>query len=192
VSALAFSTPIYSTKLEKWENVQKSIKQHIDEMNFEMIPEWGQTHYLSPNNFKSDVIEKYHLGTLCGEIDHHLRLYCSELNFNPRDANCTSYELKSWFTKFEKGNYAHVHNHPGSDISGCYYFKTNSKDGNIFFQSPNPYLNTTRCYMSLGNTINYTPEEGTLLLFPSWLNHGVKTNTTDDTRISLSFNVFFK
>ncbi len=27
---------------------------------------------------------------------------------------------------------------------------------------------------------------------PGWLKHGVKTNTEDNTRISLAFNIFFK
>ena len=32
------------------------------------------------------------------------------------------------------------------------------------------------------------PEKGKLVLFPSWIYHGVRPNDTDDTRISLSFN----
>jgi ectoine hydroxylase-related dioxygenase (phytanoyl-CoA dioxygenase family) len=36
------------------------------------------------------------------------------------------------------------------------------------------------------------PEIGDLILFPSHLLHSVDTVTTDETRISLSFNVFFK
>ena len=38
----------------------------------------------------------------------------------------------------------------------------------------------------------YTPKEGKILLFPGWLEHGVKTNLTDNVRMSLSFNVYFK
>ena len=33
---------------------------------------------------------------------------------------------------------------------------------------------------------------GKLLMFPSYLKHGILRNQTTDTRISISFNVFFK
>jgi len=120
-------------------------------------------------------------------IDHHLRVYCSELNFPIRD-----YELNTWFSLFKKGNYAHIHNHGLADISGVYYYKTNGKDGKIFFESPNPHFDTSRCYFWKGYRREYDPEEGHILLFPSWLRHGVETNQTDDVRISLSFNIKFK
>ena len=29
------------------------------------------------------------------------------------------------------------------------------------------------------------------MMFPGWLKHGVYTNTTDNTRISISFNIEF-
>ncbi len=40
------------------------------------------------------------------------------------------------------------------------------------------------------NTFNASvaPEAGKLLMFPSWLEHGVPQNTTDEERISMSFN----
>jgi len=28
-------------------------------------------------------------------------------------------------------------------------------------------------------------------LFPGWLQHGVRTNITNDTKISLSFNIYY-
>ena len=34
-------------------------------------------------------------------------------------------------------------------------------------------------------------ENGTILLFPSWLAHSVDTNRSDEARISVSFNVMF-
>ena len=55
-------------------------------------------------------------------------------------------------------------------------------DGNLFFESPTQW-NTNR--------ITIKPEVGQLLLFPSWLYHGVTNHTTDYPRISLSFNIIF-
>ena len=37
-------------------------------------------------------------------------------------------------------------------------------------------------------TWEVTPEEGKLMIWPSWLLHYVKPNLSDDTRISIAFN----
>ncbi len=34
-------------------------------------------------------------------------------------------------------------------------------------------------------------EEGTMLLFPAWLQHAVDANPSGDLRISISFNLMF-
>jgi ectoine hydroxylase-related dioxygenase (phytanoyl-CoA dioxygenase family) len=36
-----------------------------------------------------------------------------------------------------------------------------------------------------------TVNDGTLLVFPSWLSHSVDTNRSHQTRISISFNIMF-
>ena len=33
------------------------------------------------------------------------------------------------------------------------------------------------------------PEAGTLIIFPSWLEHGVNQNLSDAERVSMSFNI---
>ena len=38
-------------------------------------------------------------------------------------------------------------------------------------------------------TMSYPPKEGRLVLFPSWVSHGVRENHTDEDRISISFNL---
>ena len=101
------------------------------------------------------------------------------------------YELQSWFSKFTPGDYAQIHNHKHVDISGVYYYKTNGDDGDFFFESPNPHLSTSYTFGHLGRRWEYKPKSGKILLFPGWLNHGVKTNETKDERISLSFNIIF-
>jgi branched-chain amino acid transport system ATP-binding protein len=44
---------------------------------------------------------------------------------------------------------------------------------------------------SLLNCINgiYKPQEGKIILFPSWVEHSVLPNMTESTRISVSFNL---
>ena len=77
-------------------------------------------------------------------------------------------------------------------ISGVYYYKTNGDDGDIFFECPVPTIGSSFCYFNnYCNRWIHKPEEGKILLFPSWLKHGISKNETDETRISISFNLYF-
>ena len=183
-----YATPVYSNFAKDYQSLNYHIDKVIDKVDFNYKKEWGATHYISTDFMKRiNIIKKLGLNKIEKEIDTHLRNYCNDLDFTMRD-----YALESWFAKFEKGNYAHIHNHNHADISGAYYYKTNGEDGDFFFESPNPYLSTSKCYTSLSQRWEYKPQEGKILLFPGWLKHGVETNNTDNTRISLAFNICFK
>tara|TARA_B100000131_G_scaffold76325_1_gene72851 strand:- start:1101 stop:1667 length:567 start_codon:yes stop_codon:yes gene_type:complete len=180
-----FSTPIYVARVDNFDKIQQEIEETLKKTDFSMISGWGRTHYLSTTDFNDDIIDK----SLKKEIKKHLFKYKTEISSN---FEYSDYEMISWFTKCGKDNYAHMHNHGASDISGVYYHKTNGEDGNLFFHTPNPFLDTNNFYMHLGNQWEHTPFEGKLLLFPGWLMHGVRENPTDNERISLSFNITFK
>ena len=181
-----FSVPIYTCVIDNLDEVTQEIDGCIDKMKFSMREEWGSTHFLSDINFDEDVIKKYHLNKLWSEIDKNLHTYCNHLNFT-----MTDYYMKSWFSLFKKNNYAHVHDHSGSDISGVFYYKTNGDDGNIVFYNNNPWFKMSRVLVTYDPSWVHKPLVGKLILFPSWLQHGVTTNETDNTRISFSFNINF-
>ncbi len=185
-----FPTPIYYDFVADNDVIRYHIDKIIDRVKFSMKKEWGNTHYLSTDfgpGSNPNVLEEYKLTKLTKEIDRHLGNYCSELNFEKRE-----YSIMSWITKFEKGNYGHVHHHSHVDISGVYYYKTNGDDGDLFFESPNPHLDTSQCYENLSQSWVHKPMEGKIILFPGWIRHGIQTNSTDNIRMSLSFNIKFK
>ena len=184
-----FSTPIYVARVDNFNNIQQNIEKSLKTIDFSMISGWGKTNYLSTNNFQDDIIEKYDIKPLFDEIKRHIELYRKEIGNNSPKLD---FSMTSWFTKCEKDNFAHLHNHGTADISGVYYYKTNGDDGNLYFHTPNPFLDTNDFYMHLGNQWEHKPFDGKLILFPSWLMHGVRANQTNNTRISLSFNVTFK
>ena len=96
----------------------------------------------------------------------------------------------SWFAKFNKGHYAHIHSHGHADIAGVYYFQTNNEDGTIFFEAPSKCMANAKCYRP--PRYEQRAEAGKILFFPGWLEHGVTTNTSDESRISLSFNIWLE
>ena len=120
------------------------------------------------------------------EIDNHVREYCAELEWEFRE-----YWMESWFTRYKKGDYSDVHRHGDSDISGVYFYKTNGHDGDLFFLSPTAPLSIAKCYHQNGLKISHQPQEGKMILFPGWLQHGVNVNNTDNIRMSLAFNIRF-
>jgi uncharacterized protein (TIGR02466 family) len=87
-----------------------------------------------------------------------------------------------------------LHNHPNSILSGVYYLQTPAHCGGITFTDPRSasrMLNPPLTEFNLWTLpkISYKPEAGAMLLFPSWLMHGVETNLSDEARISMSFNI---
>ena len=87
------------------------------------------------------------------------------------------------------------HRHRTSIISGAYYPKCPITSAGLTFKNPlDPYK-----MCELGeketefNAIKTTlpVQEGYLFLFPSWLEHGTNTYTTDE-RCVISFNTWYK
>lgn len=103
----------------------------------------------------------------------------------------------SWANKYNKGGFAKMHNHSPYFVSGCFYVdKVSDDQGNIYFQDPNEALMSTLPqtddFKLSQNTINLSTYTGDLVLFPSWLKHGVHENKTDIPRISIAFDVSYK
>ena len=187
-----YATPVYSSMVVDYQTINYHIDKVMDKLKFYSLDTWGKTHLISIDFTKKssedfNIIKDLRLKKLEKEIDNHVKEYCDEIGFT-----YSKYKMTSWFSKFENGSYAHIHNHGDSDISGVYYYKTNGDDGKFFFESPNDHLSTSRIYKHRGVRWEYIPHCGKIILFPGWLRHGVETNNTDNTRISISFNIKFE
>ena len=51
-----FSTPVYVTQVDKFDSIQEEITSAMETINFEMNPDWGQTHYLSDPTFEEYLL----------------------------------------------------------------------------------------------------------------------------------------
>jgi len=101
---------------------------------------------------------------------------------------------ESWLNSFNKGNYEILHNHYSNFISGVYYVNSNEKCSNFYFEdhieTRKMWSDYYQCYrMDNVQATVYPPIEGRMLLFPSWLIHGVQPNEEEIERISLAFNL---
>ncbi len=90
-----------------------------------------------------------------------------------------------------------THSHPNSYLSGVYYAKAPENCGRIVFRDPRPqtaiiFAKPKRMNDFNVNQIKLAPQEGMLIVFPSWLQHFVQPNQSDEERLSISFNMMFK
>ena len=104
-----------------------------------------------------------------------------------------------WANINPPGGYNRAHTHPNSLWSGVYYVKAPINSGHLKVEDPKPSINISRPRRKQGqlpkhlwNEVHFEPIAGRLIMFPSWLNHCVDTNQSNDIRISVSFNFLQK
>jgi len=184
-----FSTPIYRTLATKIDTlaINNEISSKCKDIQYSKRPDWvSSNHSLSDVSFTDNLIDQYDLQLLKKFIKKHTNAYINSMNGTP-----LKFEIQqSWMTYTKKGEHTVMHNHAKNDIAGVYYYKTNGKDGSIQFLNPNPAYDATIFFTE--HLAVYPPQEGALILFPGWLHHQVTENTTDNVRMSLSFNINLK
>ena len=98
---------------------------------------------------------------------------------------------QSWASVNRCGHYNLEHVHAGSHWS-CAYYVTETYGAPLFFCDPSVRKSMDTSYGFLKNKyfnkIGSGKMPGEVVFFPSWLEHGVAKNSTDNPRISISCN----
>ena len=86
------------------------------------------------------------------------------------------------------------HIHSNNFISGAYYINAPKNSGDIVFYDPRSANEvkspiTKNANKLNSNIFNVTPQEGLLVLFPSYLHHSVNLNKSEEERMVISFNI---
>ena len=87
-----------------------------------------------------------------------------------------------WGHIHEKNMSTTLHNHFDSYVSAVCYVNVPVGSGSIVFR---PRLNQ---YDNSAYASKFEPERGVFYMFPSYLDHFVTTNLSEDLRVSISFN----
>ena len=136
------------------------------------------------DNLKGHLIDK---GILSKDLDTAIGTITTAMRLN-----------SLWINVNGKGHYNVQHNHPLSNFSGVFWIKSPVGSGDKKFRSPN----TFSCYKEMSfytpgfkdqynayTSYNIPPQEGVMLIFPSFLLHSVEENLSDQDRISVAFNL---
>jgi uncharacterized protein (TIGR02466 family) len=99
-----------------------------------------------------------------------------------------------WINVMRRGAVHAPHLHPHSVISGTYYVTAPPGSGAIRFEDPRLAMlmaappKKKEARRENRSFVDVTPKPGLLLLWESWLRHGVEANGAKSPRISVSFN----
>jgi hypothetical protein len=115
--------------------------------------------------------------------------YCSRVSIQ------RSILSNSWFNITEPGGRLELHRHEGSVVSGAFYPKVDGKLTSLRLKSPLLPYKMNELYNDIDSiyAVKYNeiePQEGMLILFPSWLEHDTSEEISE--RIVISFNSFYE
>jgi len=106
--------------------------------------------------------------------------------------NISIKQMWACVNKHKDFNVIHAHGNE-YHLSGVFYLKVPVDSGNICFRDPRPAAinSTTNRIFNQGDSENFIPYETELILFPSFLEHFVMPNESQEDRISVSFDLVF-
>lgn len=149
----------------------------------------GYTSYASLNDLP---LRAPVFADLVKRIDREVSAFGRKSQF---DLNRRRLKLDSlWVNVMEKDAVHTPHIHPHSVISGTYYVAVPPGSGVIRFEDPRLALmmaapaRKTNARLENRAFVDIQPGPGLLLLWESWLRHGVEPNKARGRRISVSFN----
>jgi len=201
-----FPTPIWSAELDiDVREMQKICYEIAKSRPSKSRSNRGIKNYQSPDFSAEQIIQDG------GESDEfakaliQIRMLANEA-FDTFESFATTLRFaNTWINISSKGGYNEVHTHPGAVLSGVLYVKVPCEGdaGALCFHRNSMDSFTIQSLGLLGATARaktphaisnetYMPKEGKVILFPAWVGHGVRENSTDDDRISISFNLIPK
>ena len=124
------------------------------------------------------------------ELERHANTFADQIGLHDVKLN------NAWYNENKFGDHNETHVHPGVTLSGVVYLSTGENTGRLVLHHPCTYINydwnpRTIKRPDVTNTekIALTPDNNTLYIFPSWLQHSVEPNKNKNiVRKSISFN----
>jgi len=162
-------------------NLSKYNEECLEVIDKSMVGEYHLVSGLSSYEVEREFLFKKELRPLLVKIQECVNEYV-----RPHQKLEASVISSSWFNILGKGHTVARHRHvdswdvrDGSVVSGAYYPYVDEDSAPLVFTFPE------------GKVIEMPPKSGSLVIFPSWLDHHTFENQTDK-RITVSFNTVRK
>lgn len=184
----AFTTPIFALRYDRSEELNKEVVPIFKEIEHNDQNQHGYVNGYTSYSSTSNILELENLSELLSFIANSVNQIHNRL-----ELSVPIKLINSWFSIGRKNSMHERHNHLPSTWSGVYYVQANNNDGNITFFNEHLKSNWPFSETSIENVLTrqiftIQPETGLMLIFPSYLEHQVHLNNTDNERIAISFN----
>ena len=160
------------------------IKKQIQELEFLSSPRQTKNTRILELSFMRELKD-----TITATIENLIH------NLDKDSDNASFKFLDSWANLYNKGEAAQVHVHPNSQFSGVVFFDDDDK---LMFHRPDPWhdpmlpinmiVKDDNEYYRTHTHHQITANAGTIIVFPSMLEHS--TMRSDGDRVTVSFNTF--
>ena len=188
---LFFPTPVWTLQLDNYQSINEQMYEFIkinqskdlEGINKSNIKGWHSKDFNMQENEPKNFI-KFILPAIEQVI--------TDMNWEKQKQ---SVNINNMWAIINTGGSANLrHQHGNSTISGAYYVRAPKNSGDIVFYDPRPapvytYPKSLKPNLLNAQVNGINPKEGALVLFPSYLDHSVNENLSNEERIVISFNI---
>ncbi len=188
---LFFPTPVWASKLDDYKDANEEIYKYIKSLQKD-----DQKGLVKSNvkgwHSKDFDMKNENVVNFINLISPQINKVLNDMNW---DIERQDVKISSMWAIINLGGASNSrHHHGNNDISAAYYVRAPKDCGDIVFYDPRPapvfYHPISKSSNSLNAMVNsVTPVEGALVLFPSYLDHSVNPNLSNNERIVISFNI---
>ena len=188
---LLFPTPIWTISLDNYNKINEEMysfikaEQNKDQkgINKSNVKGWHSKDF----DLKENVTQKF-----IGFISPSIEQVMTDMNWEKEKQKI---KISNMWAIVNKGGSTNLrHQHGNSTISGAYYVRAPEDCGEIVFYDPRPapiysYPKAISSNLLNAQVNGISPKEGALVLFPSYVDHSVNENKSNEERIVISFNI---
>ena len=188
---LLFPTPVWTLQLENYKSVNEEMFDYIKSkqkkdatgISKSNVKGWHSNDFnlndKEPQNFIAFILPS-------------IEQIMTDMNW---EKDKQTAKINNMWAIINTGGSANLrHQHGNSTISGAYYVRAPIDSGDIVFYDPRPapvysHPNIVKPNLLNAQVNGISPKEGALVLFPSYLDHSVNENKSNEERIVISFNI---
>ena len=188
---LLFPTPIWSSVLSNYQSINKFLFDYIKNLQKENPKGVSKSNFLgwhSEDFLLDDKPVKDFVNSIFPKIKNAL----DDMGWDKERNKIKITSMWSIINIKHASNGRHIH--ANNFISAAYYVRAPKNCGNLIFYDPREAKTIRKPISNISNKLNaeivsIVPEEGLLVLFPSYLHHSVNQNDSNEERVVISFNI---
>lgn len=200
-----WTTPLFITQLADHEFLKDALLAHIyerqqaQESAIDSAIAVQAKHNLSESRLdflEDDIPEVMELRRSIEELVAEVAFQVNQ-NHWPEDSEAYAHVIESWYHITQQGGYHDAHSHPNCSWCGIYYLDPGAanleqRNGVNRFYDPRVnaehYADPGTAYLGSQGFWDFSPTEGQMVIFPSYLKHSALPYFGQQDRVVIAFN----